>query len=68
MEQPLNDEKRAIFRSACVRLSYLPLDRADLQFVSRECVRGMANPQKRHWQMLKHAARYTLAAPRLVWE
>ncbi len=38
-EQPMNDEKRGIFRSACVRLSFLALDRADLQFVSKDCSR-----------------------------
>ncbi len=68
IEQPLNDEKRAICRSACMRLSYLALDRADLQFVSKECARGMANPQERNWQMLKHAACNTVAAPRLIRE
>jgi hypothetical protein len=65
---PLDEERQVIFRSACMRLSYLALDRADLQFVSKECARGMATPLERHWQLLKHAARYTITAPRLVWE
>ena len=66
-QRKLGSEEATLFRSICMRLGYLSLDRPDLQYVAKECARGMAEPEERHLIMLKRAARYLLRAPALVW-
>ena len=50
------------------RANYLAADRADIQYAVKECCRGMATPQVRHWDMLKRLAKYLVGRPRMVWE
>ena len=66
-EQALDDEQAALFRSACMRLGYVALDRPEIQFAAKECARGMSCPTQRHLSLLKRAARFTLIAPRTIW-
>ena len=63
----LDEDRAATFRSACMRLSYLALDRPEMQFTAKECARGMSNPTERHWQLLKRATRFLVTAPRIIW-
>ena len=48
VEMQLDEDRAASFRSACMRLSYLALDRPEMQFTAKECARGMSNPTERH--------------------
>ena len=66
-EHALDDEQASAFRSACMRLNYMALDRPEMQFAAKECARSMSCPTKRHFALLKRAARFTLTAPRAVW-
>ena len=50
------------------RANYLCTDRADIQYAVKECCRGMATPEVRHWNMLKRLARYLVGRPRMIWE
>merc|ERR1712051_1119155 len=45
----------------------LSADRTDLQYAVKECCRGMANPEVRHWEGLKRIGRYLVGRPRAVW-
>ena len=56
-------EEIARFRSACMRLAFLAMDRPELQYPSKECARGMAGPTVRHFDLLKRAIRFLLHAP-----
>eukprot|EP00974_Lingulodinium_polyedra_P035690 3425587-Lingulodinium_polyedra.AAC.1 len=47
-----------------MRANYLAQGRADLQRAVREIAKGTQAPIKRHWYLLKRAARYLLRAPR----
>ena len=67
VEEQLPPEEAREYRSPCVRLGYLALDRPEIQFVAKECARGMAAPTQRHRMMLKRAARFLKGQPRCVW-
>ena len=67
LDKTLNEAEATVYRSACMRLSYLVMDRPEMQFAAKECARGMANPTVRHSQMLKRAGRFLLTAPRCIW-
>ena len=47
--EPLKDKDAAFYRSACMRLGYLSMDRPELQYVAKECARGMAVPTEGHY-------------------
>ena len=55
------------YRSACMRLGYLALDRPDLQYAAKECARGMSEPITRDGERLKRAVRYLKGHPTLTW-
>ena len=56
------------YRAVAARANYLALDRLDIQYATKECCRGMAQPQVRHLSMLKRLARYLLGKPNVVWQ
>jgi hypothetical protein len=66
-ETEVDAERATVFRSACMRLGYLAMDRPEMQFSAKECARGMSSPTERHWGLLKRACRFTLEAGRVVW-
>ena len=67
LERELDEGAAAEYRSPCMRLGYLALDRPEVQFAAKECARGMAKPTVRHLQMLKRCARFLKGLPRAVW-
>ena len=42
----LGADAAAHYRSNCMRLGYLALDRVDIQFAAKECAKGMGTPKK----------------------
>ena len=56
------------FRSVCMRLLFLSLDRPDLQFVAKEVSRAMAAPTVNANETVKSVGRYLIDAPRVVWQ
>ncbi|CAK0894862.1 unnamed protein product [Prorocentrum cordatum] len=64
--EELKGREREMYRSACMRLAYLALDRPDLQFSSKEAARVMRAPTLGGWEALTRMGRYLLGAPRLV--
>ncbi|CAK0826156.1 unnamed protein product [Prorocentrum cordatum] len=67
VERELNEYEAAEYRSACMRLGYLALDRPEVQFTAKECARGMQRPTERHLRLLKRAGRFLIGAPRAIW-
>ncbi|CAK0830057.1 unnamed protein product [Prorocentrum cordatum] len=68
VERELNEHEAAEYRSACMRLGYLALDRPEVQFAAKECARGMQKPTERHLRLLKRAGRFLIGAPRAIWK
>ncbi|CAK0826820.1 unnamed protein product [Prorocentrum cordatum] len=68
VERELNEHEAAEYRSACMRLGYLALDRPEVQFTAKECARGMQKPTERHLRLLKRAGRFLIGAPRAIWK
>ena len=66
-EQMLSASEASQYRAVAARANYLALDRLDIQYATKECCRGMAQPQVRHLSMLKRLARYLVGKPRVVW-
>ncbi len=54
------------FRSACMRLAYLAMDRPEIQYTAKEIARAMANPTEAAWTALKRCVRYLIGKPRMV--
>ena len=66
--EELDEARRAIFRSAAMRLAYLAQDRPEICFASKEIARCMQAPDEAAWTALKRAVRFCLGAPRIVWK
>ncbi|CAK0838220.1 unnamed protein product [Prorocentrum cordatum] len=62
----LKGREREMYRSARMRLAYLPPDRPDLQFSSMEAARAVQAPTLGGREALKRVGRYLLGAPRLL--
>lgn len=65
-DNAMDPEEASKYRAATARMNFLAQGRPDIQFVSKECSRRMAQPQKDDWQLLKKAVRYLKGNPRLV--
>ena len=52
------------YQSSAALINYISLDRPDLMFSAKECMRAMARPHARHLIMVKRIARYLKTAPR----
>ena len=63
----LQPKQAGLYRSICMRLSYLALDRPDLMFVSKELARAASRPTTHAWEALKHVGRYLGEVPRVAW-
>ena len=59
-EEHLDPSQATNFRGLAARANYLASDRTDIQYAVKECCRGMTNPQKKHWNLLKRLARYLI--------
>ena len=64
--EPLEPSEVPRYRSVSMRLAYLAQDRPDLQVLAKELAKGLKNPTKAHWMMLKRGARYLKNKPRLI--
>jgi hypothetical protein len=60
-------EESRKFRTPAARANYLALDRADIQYATKEVCRGMAAPTEMDKCKLKRLARYLVEYPKLVW-
>ena len=49
-DQPLDRSLTTKYRGLAARANYLAADRVDIQFAVKECCRGMAAPEQRHWE------------------
>ena len=67
-EEYLDGSQATTFRMVVARANYLAADRMDIQYATKECCRGMANPQRPHYTMLKRLARYLVGRARMIWE
>jgi hypothetical protein len=64
---PLSLASATEFRSIAARGNYLALDRADIQYATKEVCRDMSAPTALSVAKLKRLARYLLDYPSLVW-
>jgi len=55
-----------LFRSVCMRINYLAMDRVDLLFAAKEAARWMSKPTQIAMEMVKRIGRYLMRRPRLV--
>ena len=62
----LTDSMASRYRSICMRIAYLSLDRPDIVFSAKEAARHMAQPTELAWEGLKRIARFLHGRPRLV--
>ena len=67
-EKPLGSKEATLYRMVAARANYLAADRADIQYATKECCRGMAAPMVGHFSSLKRLARYLIGRPRMVWK
>ena len=66
LDLPMSGKEQSLYRAVTARINFLALDRADLQYASKECSRYMSAPLNRHWVALKRIGRYLLGKPRVV--
>ena len=62
----LEPKQATEYRGLAARINYLALDRADLQFPTKQACQGMARPTTGDWRALKRIARYIAGKSRLV--
>ena len=62
----LGEADRQVYRSNTMRLAYLALDRAELQFASKELARSMQQPTRWDMLQLQRAVRFLIGVPRIV--
>ena len=63
----LDEERRAEFRSNCMRCLFSAVDRPDIQFTAKEISRAMASPTIHADETLKSLSRYLAGHPRVLW-
>lgn len=65
-EKILGDNEITSYRSIAARLSFLALDRTDIQFAAKEICRCMSGPIEADWDKVKKLGRYLKKHPRLI--
>jgi len=65
-DNPLNKHYESIYRSVTAKANYLAADRADIQYATKECAKGMSAPTEGHWLKIKKLVRYLIGKPRVV--
>ena len=63
---PLQGEELRNYQTQAARANYLCLDRPDIGFATKECMRRLSNPTQGDYNALKRLGRYLMGAPRLV--
>ena len=66
LDSPMEPKEQSLYRAVTARINFLAMDRADLQFASKECSRHMSAPLNKHWVALKRIGRYLVGCPRVV--
>ena len=64
----LDENRRAIHKSAARTLAYLSQDRPELAFARKEIARSMQTLNEVSWMALKRAVRFSMGTPRAVFE
>jgi hypothetical protein len=64
--EKLKGKEETKFRAMAARCNYLALDRADIQYPTKEICRGMANPSKGDVRKLRRLVRYLVERRRVV--
>ena len=64
--EPLNPTQTTQYRGMAARLNYLALDRADIQYATKEASKFMSAPTEGNWTRMKRIGRYLKGNPRLV--
>ena len=62
----LSPQDATTYRSNVMRAAFLAQDRADIGDAVRSLAQGMANPNRSHWEDLKHLGRYLKGAMNVV--
>lgn len=65
-ETELRAEQCRAFRSICMRISCLALDRPELLYSAKRLARHMSRPTTVSWSMAKRLGRFLLQCPRIV--
>jgi len=63
--EPLSGEATSAYRRTAARAGFLAMDRFELLFPSKECLRGMSKPTTAHVRMLKRIGRFLIGKPRV---
>jgi hypothetical protein len=64
--EDLGPAEASLFRSVCMRINYLAMDRIDLLFAAKEAARWMSRPTQTALEMVKRIGRYLMRRPRVV--
>ena len=62
----LGPEQATEYRGLAARMNYLAMDRADIQFATKEICREMSAPTVGGRRRLKRSARYLKGRPRVI--
>ena len=65
-EEELQGSEATAYRALAARANFLSMDRADIQFASKEVCRRMSRPRQCDWLRIKRLGRYLVGAPRVV--
>ena len=62
----MNSSDATRFRAVVARLNFLSIDRADIQYATKEAARKMARPTNGDWQLVTRIGKYLILRPRVV--
>ena len=62
----MDEASSSRYAALTARLNYLSMDRADVQYATKECCRRMSSPRMGDWEALKRVGRYLRGRPRSV--
>jgi len=65
-DEELGPEEKTAYRGVAARLNFVAMDRADIQYSTKEACRAMARPTRGAWKLVKRIGRYLKGAPRMV--
>ena len=64
--EALPRDKARVYRAVAARLNFVAMDRADMQFATKEACRDMSGPNWNAWRRLRRLVCYLVESPRLV--
>ena len=65
-EEPLDKRESTNYRAVAARANYLAMDRADIQYATKEICRGMSAPTRGDLRKLRRMGRYLVEKRRVV--